>query len=209
MTSKTPTIPLIPLTGHPKPPPWPAFGKHLILWHGTLKRHSDNIRKNGVDPSLGRPNVDFGLGFYTTTFEWQARRWAENAYRRNYKYGNPLDPPVVLMFGINLDDLGRLENLAFVRGTPDNDLYWSFVVHCRSSTIANIQTHRGYWGVQGDWFDVVSGPVVAALLSGTRKVIRGFDQFSFHTATACEVLNDLILSKDPQRFDVTVLSLPY
>jgi hypothetical protein len=153
--------------------------------------------------------VDFGRGFYTTTFERQAFQWAEDAYRKKYKYGKPKDPPAVLRFRVDLDDLASLENLAFVRGSPDNDLYWSFVMHCRASTPANFLVHRVHLAAPRDWFDVVSGPVAAAWLHGTRKVIRGFDQFSFHTDAAVAVLNALIGSGDPHRFSVTVLPLPY
>jgi hypothetical protein len=171
--------------------------------------YADDIRKNGVDPKRGRPNVDFGHGFYTTTFEWQARQWARDAYRRKYKFGNPKDPPAVLKFKVDLDDLAPLENLAFVRGSPDNDLFWSFVVHCRASTAAHIQVHRAHRPAPRDWFDVVSGPVAASWSGGFRKIFRGFDQFSFHTVAAAAVLDALIGSGDPQQFDVTLLPLPY
>jgi len=209
MAAKKSPIPFVPLTGHPNPLPWPAFGRHVILWHGTLKKHAGNIQNNGIDPRIGRANVDFGLGFYTTTFEWQARQWAEDAFRRSYKYGQPKDPPAVLMFKVDIDALAPLENLSFVRGSPDNDLFWSFIVHCRSSTPVLVQTHRPHFAAPRDWFDVVSGPVVAAWIHGARKIIRGFDQFSFHTDASAAVLNALIYSRDPQRFSMTLLPLPY
>src|SRR5262245_10748193 len=110
MAAKKSPIPFVPLVGHPLQQPWPGLGRHVVLWHGTLKRYADDIQNNGVDPRRGRPNVDFGLGFYTTTFAWQARQWAEDTYRRKYKYGNPKDPPAVLMFKVALDDLAPLEN---------------------------------------------------------------------------------------------------
>lgn len=57
---------------------WPDWNNpEIVLYHGTLQEHTQTIRANGVDTSLGRPNTDFGRGFYTTTRLAQAEEWAE------------------------------------------------------------------------------------------------------------------------------------
>ena len=45
----------------------------IELFHGTSRKAAEAILREGVEPGLGRPNTDFGRGFYTTTSEAQAR----------------------------------------------------------------------------------------------------------------------------------------
>ncbi len=39
----------------------------IELFHGTVHDAAAAIKRDGVDPARGRPNTDFGRGFYTTT----------------------------------------------------------------------------------------------------------------------------------------------
>ena len=61
--------------------PWIApRNRRLDLWHVCTTADKDAIEKRGIDPLKGRPNTDFGRGFYTTTVERQARHWAWARY---------------------------------------------------------------------------------------------------------------------------------
>jgi hypothetical protein len=52
------------------PPPW--INQDLALYHGTIATFASAIVAAGVRVSLGKPNTDFGPGFYTTTLKRQA-----------------------------------------------------------------------------------------------------------------------------------------
>ena len=47
------------------------YRQYLILWHGCTSWDLSKIRAapSGIDPRAGRPDADFGQGFYTTTWE--------------------------------------------------------------------------------------------------------------------------------------------
>lgn len=179
-------------------PPWSLErSAYVILWHGCLESDRANIEANGIDPTLGRVDADFGRGFYTTTVERQAKQWAwqrfllwkddpANVRLRNY--------PVVLRFRVpryghkgRIQGLDRLLSLHFVLGRNDNEDYWSFVQHCRQSTREGIRNHgRPATG----WYDIVAGPVSAFWQQ--RVTMEGADQMSFHTSAATAILNKLI-----------------
>ncbi len=179
-------------------PPWSLERSAcVILWHGCMESDRVNIEANGIDPTLGRVNADFGRGFYTTTVERQARQWAWQ--RLLLWQENPTDVafrnrPVVLRFRVprygrkgRLRGLDRLSSLHFVLGKNDNDDYWSFVQHCRQSTSESIHTHgRPPKG----WYDMVAGPVAAFWQQ--RVTMEGADQVSFHTLNGTAILNELI-----------------
>ena len=48
----------------------------VTFYHGTSKSGAANIRANGIDLSYSRARTDFGRGFYTTTSQLQAQKWA-------------------------------------------------------------------------------------------------------------------------------------
>ena len=39
----------------------------MQIYHGTISTGAENIIKNGVVLEKGKPKVDFGQGFYTTS----------------------------------------------------------------------------------------------------------------------------------------------
>jgi len=151
---------------------------------------------------------DFGRGLYTTTLERQARQWA---WERFYKWQaeNPRksgNQPVILRFRVRRfsdpnrplteslaahDGLDRLRSLQFVRGHYFDLDYWSFVQHCRQSTVADIRNH----GCAGNsWYQMVCGPVAAFWTQ--RVAMADSDQFSFHD-DGIDLLNALIDRGDP------------
>ncbi len=174
----------------------------LILWHGCTNQDYEAIKSSGgIDPQIGlRFRADFGLGYYTTTWERQARQWAHKRF-----YDMPLSTPaplypVTLRFRVPLSDLAPLDALHFVTVEYDDISYWSFVQHCRQSPVppASPRDH-GYRRkiplkipppkFRGDWYDIVSGPV--SDFWRQRSAMRTADQVSFHTPRAASVLDTL------------------
>lgn len=191
--------PLEPWTGKP-PKRWNQTGHAITLWHGTADRFVDGIRK-GIDLNFSRTRLDFGRGFYTTTFRDQADLWAERAALR--KVGSR---PVVLEYRIAWERLAPLDSLIFVRPEPDNEFFWSLVTHCRNSpkdapVLDPVFSHQ-YRVAEGRfWYDMVCGPV-AAKSGRTRQVWPKFDQFSFHTGRATAILDGLMRSGKDTEFQV-------
>jgi hypothetical protein len=144
------------------------------LYHGTTKRHADSILRDGIDPSRGEPNTDFGPGFYTTTNLAQAHEWAEAKSSATGGSG------AVLKLTIDRAALSQLRTLVFSRPTAD---YWSLVERCRDREEAPHQTGKDY--------DVVYGPVAKRWWgSKAYTTFQGYDQTSFHGDSAKTLLND-------------------
>jgi len=157
-----------------QPPPWD--GERVTLYHGTVERHAASVLA-GIDLRLARARQDFGQGFYTTTLARQAIFWADRLARSPRRS----DRPAVIAFDVPLDDLARLDMLAFVRGEFEADRFWSLVWSCRM-----YGTDHGR-ASNGGWYDVVIGPVAASWQQ--RAPMAGYEQLSFHTARAVSLLN--------------------
>ena len=87
---------------------------------------------HGIQLAYGRPLLDFGQGFYTTTNLLQAKHWA-NARIRRLRRVAPNQYPVVLRFEVDRNLLAMLQTLCFVTegmNPPQTD-YWKLVKHCR------------------------------------------------------------------------------
>ena len=180
--------------------PWvPDHHDATRLYHGCLRRDATAILRGGVRHDLGRPDVDFGRGFYTTTLRRQAEDWAYLRHKErplNVR-GRPDDHPVVLWFRVPRESLARLDHLAFVRADYDAEDYWSLVQHCRGSIPAStgaatvVRDHaRPASHGRGGWYDLASGPVAAFWQQ--RVAMQGCDQLSFHTPAAVRVLDDVL-----------------
>ena len=156
--------------------PPPSDGERVILYHGTLDRHVSSVLA-GVDLRFVRARQDFGRGFYATTLHRQAIFWADKLAR----YSRVPARPAIVAFDVSLDDLARLDTLAFVRGEFEADRFWSLVWRCRRSG-----THHGRVSNDG-WYGVVVGPVAADWMQ--RASMAGYEQLSFHTERAVALLN--------------------
>lgn len=159
----------------PFPPPvW--TNQSVRLYHGTTLAHAGEITASGVRIEASRFKTDFGRGFYTTTLEHQARTWAWDVRRK--RGGRP----VVVYADVDREELATLETLTFVRGDFAAEDYWSFVVHCRlaGADHARPLDEKGH-------YDLVVGPVAASWQQ--RSLMAGYDQLSFHTRRAEQVLN--------------------
>jgi len=153
------------LSGAAAWPPW--INQPIVLYHGTIRRYAESIMRDGVDVVCGDPNVDFGLGFYTTTSLSQARKWA-------IVIGSVgAEPHAVVQLTLDRNALGSFRTLAFVRGETDAVDYWSFVAHCRRGLRGDTEQDPGY--------DVVYGPVARSWWGPNRSSVhRNYDQVSFH-----------------------------
>lgn len=120
----------------------------------------------------GNLRRDFSRGFYTTTLFDQAVTHAR--YVRHHILGHGAKAAVVFTFEVNRDRIGSLTSLAFVQAIKD---YWDFVDWCRAGTGGH--NSSGY-------YDVVYGPVSENYRA--RAIHEGFDQISFHNASAVGVL---------------------
>jgi len=171
----------------PIPPPFlvpPVWSNGAIrLYHGTLTMHQAAISA-GVNPSLGSPRTDFGIGFYTTTSLVQAKSWAWQLAAASSIGGVGPVGACVMAFEADRNALARLETLAFARGDREADDFWSFVFHCRNGGL----TH-GRAKSPGSFYDVVYGPVTA--FWSQRVVMLDSDQISFHTPAAAACLTPL------------------
>ena len=164
--------------------PW--SNRDLNLFHGT-NSHAMNLASPALHQMLPgfsvnltrcRPLTDFGRGFYTTTNDHQARQWGNDSVRRLASRSPAIaGQALVLIFTVKRDWLAALENLCFVRPTPD---YFDLVADCRSGFPPhqrNPAPNRHY--------DVVYGPVS---LGFQRLVIHDCDQVSLHSQTVADDL---------------------
>jgi hypothetical protein len=161
------------------PSVWKAWtNPRICLYHGTIDEYANQIKSAGVRVARGKPDTDFGQGFYTTTWLETANEWSEQ--KAAAKDGALA---AVVKLSLTREALSKLHSMAFVRATIDATDYWSFVSSCR-----NQQAHMP---ASQDWYDVVYGPVAQNWRRPEiSRVWPNYDQISFHTPTAESILND-------------------
>lgn len=164
----------------------------IRLYHGSTVA----VRKPSL--RLGRPNADFGKGFYTTSNLEQAERWAHIKQGRAES-----ERAVVSVYEFDESLLERQDlNVRKFAGADEPWLY--FVADCRKS-----RPHE---------YDLVQGPVAndkvfttvnlfeSGVLSAEAAILqlkayKTYDQLSFHTGRvishlrfveAFEVIGDII-----------------
>jgi hypothetical protein len=148
----------------------------IVLFHGTISSAAEDILRRGVDLSKGRGATDFGCGFYTTTHAVAAITWSKRVAR------NRSGVPGMLKITLGRRALAQLEGIVFVRSSADAEDFWSFVAHCRAGN-----THRP----DGTYYDVAYGPVVKGYWKVAEyRVWEDYDQVSFHTPAAQDMLNN-------------------
>jgi RHS repeat-associated protein len=117
----------------------------LDFYHATNGSSSTNAVMNGIDPSKGRPNLDFNPanqgGFYVTNDLAQAQEWVKN-------------DGAIIHFDVPEEELAKLKIKTFDGAT---DEWADFVTKGRGGEL----THS---------FDAVEGPMVAKSSLGTAKI---------------------------------------
>lgn len=151
----------------------------IRLYHGSTVA----VRKPSLHP--GRPNADFGKGFYTTSNYEQAERWAHIKQEREES-----NRAVVSVFEFDETLLGNTDlNIRKFNGADEAWLY--FVADCRKSR------PHGYDLVQGPVandkvFTTVnlfeSGVLSAEAAILQLKAYKTYDQLSFHTDIVIKAL---------------------
>ena len=151
----------------------------IRLYHGSTVA----VRKPSLRP--GRPNADFGKGFYTTGNLEQAERWAHIKQERE-----DAARAVVSVYEFDETLLNNPDwNVRRFTGADEAWLY--FVTDCRKSRKHN--------------YDLVQGPVAndkvfttvnlfeSGVLSAEAAILqleayKTYDQLSFHTARVIQAL---------------------
>lgn len=165
--------------------------------------------KTGISHTAGRPDVDFGLGFYMTTLLRQAEDWAYLKHKGHSLFNRGLldYQSVVLWMSVPRSELSKLDSMCFARGDYHAEGFWSFVQHCRSSTRATVSKaaivhhHARDNSSNATWYDLVCGPVAAFWQQ--RSAMLDTDQYSFHSQRAVDVLNDIIRRGGGVDYDVS------
>jgi hypothetical protein len=100
--------------------------------------HGSNVKIEHIDLAHGRPNKDFGRGFYTTHIEGQAIFWSRRIAER---YGGL---PIVTEFDFDYE--GAVSEGLKVKIFENPDKEWAlFVMGCRKGVVHD--------------YDIVIGPV--------------------------------------------------
>ena len=151
----------------------------IRLYHGSTVA----VRKPSLRP--GRPNADFGKGFYTTSNLEQAERWAHIKQERE-----EAERAVVSVYEFD-ETLLDSPDLKIRRFTGADEPWLYFVADCRRS-----RPHD---------YDLVQGPVAndkvfttvnlfeSGVLSAEAAILqlkanKTYDQLSFHTEKVIKVL---------------------
>src|SRR4051794_20216787 len=155
----------------------------LVLYHGcsdlSLQPGNPqgialNTPSHGIQYSRSRERLDFGRGFYTTTWLYQARLWANERRISDLKITRTAKA-VVLRIEMKRNDLADLKWLGFVEW--QNSGWFSFKKFCRSG--ARLHAPPQY---RSHPYDVVYGPLAAG--RAAQLSFGGGDQLSFHTEEA-------------------------
>lgn len=159
----------------------------MIVYHGTTLE----IQKPDVYHS--KAHLDFGVGFYTTSFSEQAERWA-------YRKAMRLAEPAV----VNVYEVGELSGYR-IRKFEDTDKEWlRFVVDCRNGS----DVYKEYDAVIGNVANDDVFKCVNMFMDGiwneerTLEEIRFFrknDQIAFLTQ---QIIDDVVRFK--QSYEVAL-----
>ena len=152
----------------------------IKLYHGSTVA----VRKPSLRP--GRPNADFGKGFYTTSNIEQAERWAHIKQEREKS-----ERAIVSIYEFD-ESLFENQDLNIRQFMGADEAWLYFVTDCRKS-----RPHE---------YDLVQGPVAndkvfttvnlfeSGVLSAEAAILqlkayKTYDQLSFHTNRVIKTLN--------------------
>lgn len=128
----------------------------LKVYHGTISTCAENIIKNGIILEKGKPKVDFGQGFYTTSSYNFAKSTAKNkAEKTNMYYEQELVYPMVLSFEVDEQFFKDLNILKFYR----SDVKWAqFIINNRNGFDYMKEVGSHFHNLRHK-YDIVSGDI--------------------------------------------------
>lgn len=135
--------------------------------------YAQSILTRGPDLSRSRPKLDFGRGFYVTTRQAHAARWAARVADAKG------EQPAVLSWNVKYDDFDRWPKIVFAEAGKSADEYWTFVTMNRKIQGSHRSSPSGY-------FHVVVGPASNNYVD--REPVDDLDQISFHTSHGLSLL---------------------
>jgi hypothetical protein len=152
----------------------------MKVYHGSLNR----VKKPNVD--RGRPNTDFGKGFYATTNFEQAKRWAINKQKTIGKEAKA----IVNTYEVD-DNLLNDERYNIKKFDSPNGEWLSFVISCRR--FVPHQYDLVFGAVANDKIYATITLYESQILTAEETVARlkvneYYNQISFHTN---EAINEL------------------
>ena len=131
----------------------------MIVYHGTTME----IRKPDIKHS--KEHLDFGVGFYTTTFPKQAERWAS-------RKGMRLSKPAI----VNVYDVSDMSEYRVKRFT-DTDREWlQFVIDCRNG----LDVYKDYDAVIGNVANDDVFKCVSMYMDGVWDTERTLSELRFY-----------------------------
>ena len=190
--------------------PWTS-ASDIAFFHGTdsdalasytLPAVGNPINDSGnrlfrPDLTKCRTQTDFGRGFYMTSSPRQAREWANEVVLKSVAKGSLTSQAIVLRFVLSRELIATADSHSFVSETLD---YYDFTDRWRGAVTGTLPHGRS---TNHEWvdnstitrqskttYDFVHGPV---RLNRQHILLQNCDQFSLHTATACDAITDVLL----------------
>lgn len=140
--------------------------RELILYHGS---YAKIINPRILTQEKGR---DFGFGFYTTTIQNQAERWAIRSARFYSKKTSREENAVVNIYEYDEKSVENLKTKSF----KDADLEWlDFVINCRS----DLNYKHDFDIVSGKIADDNVGETVEYVLAGIMRKDDAVERLKF------------------------------
>ncbi len=153
----------------------------MIVYHGTTLE----IQRPDIIHSKG--HLDFGIGFYTTSYANQAERWA-------YRKAMRLSMPAI----VNVYEIGDMTKYNIKQFTDTDQEWLQFVVACRNGS----EIYKNYDAVIGNVANDDVFKCINMYMDGiwdesrTLKEISYFrknDQIAFLSQS---IINDIVTFKD-------------
>lgn len=127
--------------------------------------HGSNVEVIEPEIFVSTRNLDFGYGFYTTSSEEQAERWAKSQYKRRHK-----GRAMVTVYDF---DEKRQEEIKILKFEGPNEKWLEYVTENR----------KGIY--RGDKYDLIIGPVAN---DNTMRVISDYMEGTIDKETALILL---------------------
>ena len=158
----------------------------MIVYHGTTME----IRKPDITHS--KRHLDFGVGFYVTSFPKQAERWAA-------RKGMRLAKPAV----VNVYEIGDLSGYRIKRFESPDKQWLQFVVQCRNGE----DVYKEYDAVIGNVADDDVFKCVNMFMDGVWDEERTLDEIRYYQRNdqiaflTQEIIDDMVVFKGSYEVD--------